>query len=51
MKREYCKLWNSTAGSLIELDDTLANSENEPLALVKCELFDGAKTTFRASEI
>jgi hypothetical protein len=51
MKREYCKLWKSTAGSLVESDDPLETSENEPLELVTCDVYDGAKATFSASEI
>ena len=50
INREYCKLWNSTAGSTVICDDTLEESDSEPLVLAEYEKSDGANTRFSASE-
>jgi hypothetical protein len=50
INREYCKLWNSTAGSTVRFDDTLEESDSDPLVLAEYETSDGANTTFSASE-
>ena len=50
INKEYCKLWNSTTGSSARFDDTLEDSDSEPLVLAKYEMSDGANTSFSASE-
>jgi hypothetical protein len=50
INREYCKLWNSRAGSFVRFDDTLEDSDSEPLAVAEYETSDGANITFSASE-
>jgi len=51
--RAYCKLWNSTAGSTVRFDETLEESDCEPLVMAEYEISgssDVANTFFSASE-
>jgi hypothetical protein len=50
INREYCKLWNITAGSSVRYDDTLEESDSEPLVLAEYEMSEDANTGFSASE-
>jgi hypothetical protein len=50
MKREYCRLRNSTVGSTVGPDVVLDDSGREPFRLAKYEALDGARETFSASD-